>query len=195
MSVIIGIREPNRIILAGDKRGSSKEGRLLSDSLQKVILINEHLCLATAGNDAIGTAIMIDVNKSDDKEQMTVEDFLDVVTQFYQKVRDANIQSFLTLPFCFLIAGKKKDGSIGLVAGQNKGGSIDAAETAAMIFSPIDCSFNQCAEILARNKRTGRVDYIEETIRNIAEVSKVVSSTGDKWIYDMQKSAGDLVGF
>ena len=40
MSVIFGIKENNRIIIAGDKRGSSIDGKTLSDDLDKVLMIN-----------------------------------------------------------------------------------------------------------------------------------------------------------
>ena len=43
MSVIFGIKENNRIIIAGDKRGSSIDGKTLSDDLDKVLMINDHL--------------------------------------------------------------------------------------------------------------------------------------------------------
>ena len=42
MSVIFGIKENNRIIIAGDKRGSSIDGKTLSDDLDKVLMINDH---------------------------------------------------------------------------------------------------------------------------------------------------------
>lgn len=49
MSVIFGIKENNRIIIAGDKRGSSIDGKTLSDDLDKVLMINDHLAFSSAG--------------------------------------------------------------------------------------------------------------------------------------------------
>lgn len=43
MSVIFGIKENNRIIIAGDKRGSSIDGKTLSDDLDKVLMINSFI--------------------------------------------------------------------------------------------------------------------------------------------------------
>ena len=57
MSVIFGIKENNRIIIAGDKRGSSIDGKTLSDDLDKVLMINDHLAFSSAGNAAIEKAI------------------------------------------------------------------------------------------------------------------------------------------
>ena len=59
MSVIFGIKENNRIIIAGDKRGSSIDGKTLSDDLDKVLMINDHLAFSSAGNAAIEKAISI----------------------------------------------------------------------------------------------------------------------------------------
>ena len=56
MSVIFGIKENNRIIIAGDKRGSSIDGKTLSDDLDKVLMINDHLAFSSAGNAAIEKA-------------------------------------------------------------------------------------------------------------------------------------------
>ena len=53
MSVIFGIKENNRIIIAGDKRGSSIDGKTLSDDLDKVLMINDHLAFSSAGNVSI----------------------------------------------------------------------------------------------------------------------------------------------
>lgn len=59
MSVIFGIKENNRIIIAGDKRGSSIDGKTLSDDLDKVLMINDHLAFSSAGNAAIEKATVI----------------------------------------------------------------------------------------------------------------------------------------
>lgn len=53
MSVIFGIKESGRIIIAGDKRGSSIDGKILSDNLDKILVVNNHLAFASAGNAAI----------------------------------------------------------------------------------------------------------------------------------------------
>ena len=68
MSVIFGIKENNRIIIAGDKRGSSIDGKTLSDDLDKVLMINDHLAFSSAGNAAIEKAISIDLNKATNKD-------------------------------------------------------------------------------------------------------------------------------
>lgn len=78
MSVIFGIKENNRIIIAGDKRGSSIDGKTLSDDLDKVLMINDHLAFSSAGNAAIEKAISIDLNKATNKDCLTTDDLLDI---------------------------------------------------------------------------------------------------------------------
>ena len=79
MSVIFGIKENNRIIIAGDKRGSSIDGKTLSDDLDKVLMINDHLAFSSAGNAAIEKAISIDLNKATNKDCLTTDDLLDII--------------------------------------------------------------------------------------------------------------------
>lgn len=106
MSVIFGIKENNRIIIAGDKRGSSIDGKTLSDDLDKVLMINDHLAFSSAGNAAIEKAISIDLNKATNKDCLTTDDLLDIIKAFYKRVADTNCDAILALPFYFLIAGK-----------------------------------------------------------------------------------------
>lgn len=103
MSVIFGIKENNRIIIAGDKRGSSIDGKTLSDDLDKVLMINDHLAFSSAGNAAIEKAISIDLNKATNKDCLTTDDLLDIIKAFYKRVADTNCDAILALPFYFLI--------------------------------------------------------------------------------------------
>lgn len=126
MSVIFGIKENNRIIIAGDKRGSSIDGKTLSDDLDKVLMINDHLAFSSAGNAAIEKAISIDLNKATNKDCLTTDDLLDIIKAFYKRVADTNCDAILALPFYFLIAGKGRDGNASLISGGNIKGRLDA---------------------------------------------------------------------
>ena len=126
MSVIFGIKENNRIIIAGDKRGSSIDGKTLSDDLDKVLMINDHLAFSSAGNAAIEKAISIDLNKATNKDCLTTDDILDIIKAFYKRVADTNCDAILALPFYFLIAGKGRDGNASLISGGNIKGRLDA---------------------------------------------------------------------
>lgn len=64
MSVIFGIKEKEVIIVAGDRRASAIDGAFISDEMQKVVAINDWLCMASAGSVAIEKAIIKDIEAS-----------------------------------------------------------------------------------------------------------------------------------
>ena len=195
MSVIFGLKIDDTIILAGDKRGSTESGQLLTDELHKVIPINKALCIATAGNHAIEQAILSDLHKKENLEKLCIEDILDTIHEFYIRVAKTGVTSIGMLPFSFIVAGARRNGAPDLVAGQNKKGLIDYKSVPAILFHPSDCSAERCNTILASNLRFNRSMFIEQTILDIAKISKVVSATGDKWIYNVEAKEGVLSSF
>lgn len=195
MSVIFGLKIDDTLILAGDKRGSTKGGQLLTDELNKVIPINKALCIATAGNHAIEQAILSDLHKKENLDNLCVEDILDTIHEFYIRVAKTGAASIGMLPFSFIVAGTKRNGTPDLVAGQNKKGVVDYKSVPAILFHPSDCSAERCNTILASNLRFNRSIFVEQTVLDIARISEVVSTTGDKWIYNIEAKEGALSSF
>ena len=185
MSVIFGIKENNRIIIAGDKRGSSIDGKTLSDDLDKVLMINDHLAFSSAGNAAIEKAISIDLNKATNKDCLTTDDLLDIIKAFYKRVADTNCDAILALPFYFLIAGKGRDGNASLISGGNIKGRLDAKDVPMALFPPAD----------SKNYKLHNSEFVEKTIKEIANISNLVSPTGNKWIYNIATEKGMLFSF
>ena len=91
MSVIIGLKIDDKIILAGDKRGSTETGKLLTDELEKVIPINKSLCIAMAGNHAMEQAILSKLHEKEKLENMCIEDLLDNTHEIYMRVEKGGI--------------------------------------------------------------------------------------------------------
>ena len=91
MSVIFGVCEGEKVILCGDKRLSSVSGEVLSDDATKIIVVNNHLAVASAGNVAIEKIVEIESSKLP-KEGQTVESILSILQEFYQKVDDLNLE-------------------------------------------------------------------------------------------------------
>ena len=185
MSVIFGIKENNRIIIAGDKRGSSIDGKTLSDDLDKVLMINDHLAFSSAGNAAIEKAISIDLNKATNKDCLTTDDLLDIIKAFYKRVADTNCDAILALPFYFLIAGKGRDGNASLISGGNIKGRLDAKDVPMALFPPADAKMQECCDCFAKNYKLHNSEFVEKTIKEIANISNLVSPTGNKWIYNI----------
>ena len=110
MSVIFGITEENRIILAGDKRVTDVTDGSFSDDAQKVIQINKQLCIAFAGNMAVMTSIMKKVEATENKDTLVTDDLLEIINSFYKKVVEKECDVIYGYAFYCLIAGKGKDG-------------------------------------------------------------------------------------
>lgn len=195
MSVILGIVEGNEVIIAGDKRGSTKNGELISDDIEKVILVNDHLAFAVAGNHSIEVAIKIDIEKAKNREIMTTEDLLNIVTYFYKRVINENIQFILNLPFVILIAGKNNKGIVELRRIQCIRGNFDSKIVPMAIISPADVQQATCDIFFARNYSKNKETFAEMTIKDIANISELVSITGSKWVYSSRTDKGELFRF
>lgn len=195
MSVIFGIKENNRIIIAGDKRGSSLDGKTLSDNLDKVLMINDHLAFSSAGNAAIEKAISIDLNKTTNKDCLTTDDVLDVIKAFYKRVADTNCNSIIALPFYFLIAGKGRNGNANLISGGNIKGRLEAKEVPMALYPPADAKMQECCDCFVKNYKLHNLEFVERTIKEISDISSLVSPIGNKWIYNITTEKGTIFSF
>lgn len=195
MSVIFGIVDNGKIIIAGDKRLSSIDGEMISDDGEKVVVINEKLAIASAGNVAIERAIINDMEKFDDISNMTTNDLVEIISTFYKRVLDNDCISIYNLPFYCLIAGIGGDGKSHLInAGRFKNG-FGAKEVPMALYNPSDTIQDDCNKIFVKNYKLHHADFCERTIREISNISKIVSFTGDKWEYDISTQKGKLYNF
>lgn len=195
MSVIFGIVDQGNIIIAGDKRLSSKEGNIISDDGQKVVAINDRLAIATAGNAAIEKAILTDIEKGYDGVNMTTDDLIDIIKDFYKRVLETNCVSIYMLPFYCLIAGIGRDGKAHLVnAGKFKDG-FSAKDAPMALYHPADTEQNDCNQIFVENYKLHHDVFCERTVQEISAISKIVSPTGNKWVYDIFSKRGTMYDF
>lgn len=195
MSVIFGIREDDKIIVAGDKRGTSTHGDFLSDDLNKVTAINDKLCFATAGNASIEFAILNDVEKSGKASSMLVDELVNLIEDFYEKLVKEKSDIILSFPFYCLIAGQGSDGNDYLISGEKHNGEFNSMNVPALLLSPPDMKLHYCNKIFIRNYKFNHSLFVEQTIKEISKISKYVSPTGDKWIYDIKTHKGCLYSF
>ena len=195
MSVIFGIKENNEIIIAADKRGTNIINGTYNDDEEKVIVINEHLAFATAGNVSIKRAILMDVQKLSNIEKMTTDSLLDVITLFYKGINEKGITGLISMPFTFLIAGQSKNNNANLISGSNINGRYSTLEVTMALYPPEDVKNELCCQIFANNYNLHHSSFVENTINEIAELSDYVSTTGDKWIYNIHLKKGRLLTF
>lgn len=195
MSVIFGIVEKNSIIIAGDNRVSSVDGVFISDNEQKVTEINEHLGIATAGNVAIEKAILMNIDDREDKELIVIDDLIEIMKDFYNNVIENQCDSIFKLPFYSLIAGKGSDGKGHLVNAGRFVNGFAAKEVPMALYPPNDVNQDKCNQIFAKNYKLYHAQFCERTVREVAELSQLVSAGGNNWIYDCKSKKGKLHDF
>jgi hypothetical protein len=197
MSVIFAIKEEGKIVLAADKRGSGKDGRRITDDMEKIIVINDQLAFASAGNAVFGKLVEMDVDKLAEKETLTTDDLARIIRNAYQKIRDIGVLDKLNMPssFYFLIAGKSQNGNASLISGGTPKGKLDMSEVPMALYPPDGTDIKHCCEIFAKNYKLHYADFVERTVREISAISHFVSPTGEQWIYDIATGKGTLKSF
>lgn len=187
MSVIIGIKTNNVVILGADKRLSTYNNQVNSDDNDKILAVNNHLAMAFAGNAAIQKAIEIDIDRLGiDKQSLYVEDAINILCSLYERLKRTKAKTILSKSSCVIIGGLNKDKSLKLLAFSYVNGELDWSEVRGdkILFPPNDVSMKKCTEIFIGNFYSYIKIVIEKTVQDISNISNVVSKCGNKWIYD-----------
>lgn len=187
MSTIMGIKTNNIVILGADKRLSTYEGKVISDDNDKILVINDHLAIACAGNAAVQKAIETDIdNLCIEKDLLYVEDAIDVICNLFKKLEDANVKIVLSHSSCLIVGGLNRNKEIKLLAVSYIHEKLQWLEVKEnkIIFPPNDVSMQRCAEIFVENYKLHTENMIEKTVSDISSISIFVSKCGNKWIYD-----------
>ena len=53
----------------------------------------------------------------------------------------------------------------------------------------------ECCDCFAKNYKLHNSEFVEKTIKEIANISNLVSPTGNKWIYNIATEKGMLFSF
>lgn len=198
MSTIMGIKTNNIVILGADKRLSTYENKFISDDADKILVVNNHLAIACAGNAAIQKAIEIDMDKLEiDKSLLYVEDAIDVVCNLFKKLEKANAKTILSNSSYVIIGGQNRSKEINLFAVSYTHEKLQWSEVQGdkIVFPPNDVSMQKCAEIFVENYKLHTESMIEKTILDISSISVVVSKCGNKWIYDNRTKLSEKRSF
>jgi hypothetical protein len=197
MSVIFGIKENGRIVLASDKRGSTKDGSFLNDNMSKIVVVNDHLAFASAGNAVFGTAISMALHDTSSKMVLSVDALAGIIRSVYHKILESKVLDTLKMPstFSFIIAGKNQVGGASLLAGGAPNGIWELNEVEMILYPPDIRDLKQCCDIFVKNYKLYHADFAERTVHEISNISQIVSPTGDKWIYDTSVGKGIFYSF
>ena len=113
----MGIKTNNIVILGADKRLSTYQNQFVSDDNDKILVVNNHLALACAGNQAIQKALEMDIdNLGVDKDSLFTDDVIDVINTLYQKFKNADAKMILSFPFYAILGGLDKNNDMKLIA-------------------------------------------------------------------------------
>lgn len=196
MSVIMGLKTENIVILAADKRGCGANGTVITEELTKIYIVNNHVAFAGAGNLAISKAIMMDIEKVESRKELYIEDVIKIMRKFYKHLVDVDAKTLLSFPAKFIIGGLNKQGNLELYGCNNKSnGKFEVTEVDMLLFPPEDVSMQEASEIFVKNLHEETEKFMEQTVADIAEKSIWVNSVGDKWIYDNRSKMAELKSF
>ena len=98
MSVIFGTYE-------ADKREYNMLTNQYNDNSKKLFQINEQLCIAIAGSDAMSKVVNIEINnfKQQNNGNITTDDISNIITLLYRNII-LKSPSLLKHPFCCIYA-------------------------------------------------------------------------------------------
>lgn len=193
MSVIFGIHELDKITIVADKREYNKRTGKYTDNSQKLFVIHEQLCVATAGNIAISKAVNLEINKYIEEigDKISTDDVTSIIKSLYDKIIKNN-PALLNYPFCCIYAGISKEGKPSLVCGTRCRDGYIFNTVQQIIFNPADMDKKECEGILIKNYIIVRGNYPKNVLCEVAEKSKFVSQNGDKWVFDIKTKRGTL---
>lgn len=181
MSVILGYQTNDRIIIAADNRTSDENGKLKSDAEKKIVVFNDHLCVATAGN-RFGYLILESIYKQNNMDNFFAEDFARSITDLYKK-NESNI--YYKLPVRYILGGRSKVGDYIMIAIDAVNGKLIPTPCMKIIYPPDGVKPETTNKILDKNILKYPKDFYIHTIHKVSRKSKFVSHSGDVWIYDL----------
>lgn len=204
MSIIIGVKTEKYIVIAADKRIISSDGTF-TDTNNKLSLVNKNVAFAGAGNYAFIEGVCKKLKESVNTKRMTVEDILEIVKSEYKLTKVAcRLKKHMNSSFidsstscCCFIAGLNKSNEPKLIFASDESdkGYLSYCEVQQLLITPRDVMHNECLKLFERNLMMDSIGFAEKTIKDIAKTSKYISSTGDKWAYDLNRKQGKLESF
>lgn len=191
LSVILGYQTKDKIIIAGDNRTSDKNGKRRSDSEKKIVVFNDHLCVATAGN-RLGYLILEAIYKQNNMAEFYMEDFARKIAELY---KESENNSFFKLPINYIMGGSEKNGNCGMIAIDAINGKLKPTPITKIIYPPEGIEPQITNRILDKNIEKYPNDFYLHTIHKVSWKSKYVSHSGDVWIFDLTSKTGKIEHF
>lgn len=190
MTVIMGCKTPNKIYLGADNRTSTIDDVTIRDNDNKIVVVNDNVTVAFAGYGGTQRLFEHIMENSKKRELYRVEAVLSqlkMIYWFYKLTKHKKAsEDALALGSRFIIAGKnRKDECCMYIMSILHGKLEKPSMTDKFLFPPSDASAKECWGCFVKNLTYSKDDFIQKTVKDVAKMSKVVSSSGDIWIHDI----------
>lgn len=191
MSVIFAVpsQDNKKIYLAGDKRACNIDGSVASEETQKVFYVNDHLAYACAGNMSISTMLSLKI-KELDAEALFTDDIERILTDFYALALKKECMDIFMYPVCVIAVGLNKDKKTDIRLYVHNNGKESKGSQPMALFQPTDLDNKCCAEIVLRNRKLYKKDFVKFAIKEIAQKSSWVNDKYNLWIFDTKNGIG-----
>lgn len=200
MSVILGYKTEDKIYLGADNRTVTLEEILSRDNVKKIVAVSDNVAVAFAGYTKTQILFEKITSKMAGKSDFYVEDalrYIKLIYWLFKLFRHRNIgKEGLTISSRFIIAGKNRKGKPCLYIASILNGKLEKPSlTDRFIFPPSDANAKICWDIYAINALNHHNDFIQRTIKDISKISKLISPSGDIWIYDIASGKSTVQHF
>lgn len=198
MTVIMGYKTPNKIYLGADNRTSTVDNTPIRDDVNKIVIVNDNVAVAFSGYH--GTQIMFENMTKNNSKDFRVEDALRCIKIIYWICKipwyKKYAKNILQYGSRFIVAGKNRKGEYCIYTMSILNGKLEKPSlTDRFMFPPDDVDAKVCVNIYAVNATNYHSDFIQKTVKDIAKISKLVSSSGDIWTYDLNTDTSNSEHF
>lgn len=198
MSVILGYKAEDKLYLAADNRTSTIDDVPIRDDVNKIVVVNNNVAVAFAGYG--GTQTVFEGMIKNISKDFKVEDVLFLLKILYWICKipwyKKYTKNIMDLGSRFIVAGKnKKDECCMYTVSYINGKFEKPSLTDRFLFPPYDVSPKVCWDFYVKNVISSNSDFIQKTIKDIAKVSNLVSSSGDIWTYNFVTSNSSMEHF
>ena len=201
MSVIMAYKTKDKVYLGADNRLTRPDDTLVCDDEKKIIIVNGCVAVAFAGYYENQNTFQKRIHKLRNPDKLGVEDVLSHIKRMYRKYKftkyKQDSKNALSVASSFIVVGKNKKNECCIYAWSYLDGKLEKEPTLTdmSLFKPHDVSMEICTKFYVKNIHGGYTDFIQRTVKDIADASKVVSPSGDIWTYDMTTDKSTLEHF
>lgn len=198
MTVIMGHKTANKMYLGADNRVCTTEDEFIRDDDDKIVVVNKNVAVAFSGN--AGMQLLFRMIIKNKKEDIRVEDVLKYLKTVYRISKILYLRKkyrvALNCASRFIIAGKNRADEYCMYTVSIVNRKLEKPHLVdGFMFPPSDADAKQCFEIYNKHIKTSDPNFIQNIIKDISKISKVISSSGDIWTYDITTGESSLEHF